>query len=42
MKVVVTGAAGQLGYDVMKELKKRGQEASIAYRSSHGLRFTEP
>ncbi len=27
MKVVVTGVAGQLGYDVMNELKKRGHEA---------------
>lgn len=27
MKVLVTGANGQLGYDVLKELKKRGHEA---------------
>ena len=27
MKVLVTGVGGQLGYDVMKELKKRGHEA---------------
>ena len=27
MKVLVTGVAGQLGYDVMKELLKRGHEA---------------
>ena len=27
MKVFVTGVAGQLGYDVMNELKKRGHEA---------------
>ena len=26
MKVLVTGAAGQLGHDVMDELKKRGHE----------------
>lgn len=26
MKVFVTGAAGQLGYDVMKEIEKRGHE----------------
>ena len=24
MKVLVTGATGQLGWDVMKELKRRG------------------
>lgn len=27
MKVLVTGIKGQLGYDVMRELEKRGQEA---------------
>lgn len=27
MKVLVTGVGGQLGYDVMNELKKRGYEA---------------
>lgn len=27
MKFLVTGAAGQLGYDVMRELKRRGYEA---------------
>lgn len=27
MKVLVTGVKGQLGYDVMRELKKRGHEA---------------
>lgn len=27
MKVFVTGVAGQLGYDVINELKRRGQEA---------------
>ena len=27
MKVLVTGVGGQLGYDVMKELEKRGYEA---------------
>lgn len=26
MKVLVTGVAGQLGYDVMNELRKRGHE----------------
>ena len=26
MKALVTGAAGQLGHDVMDELKKRGHE----------------
>ena len=26
MKILVTGAAGQLGHDVMDELKKRGHE----------------
>ena len=27
MKVFVTGVGGQLGYDVMNELRKRGHEA---------------
>ena len=27
MKILVTGVKGQLGYDVVKELKKRGHEA---------------
>ena len=27
MKVLVTGVKGQLGYDVVNELKKRGHEA---------------
>ena len=27
MKVFVTGVGGQLGYDVMKELEKRGYES---------------
>ena len=27
MKVLVTGVKGQLGFDVMNELKKRGLEA---------------
>ena len=27
MKVFVTGVGGQLGYDVMNELKRRGHEA---------------
>ena len=27
MKVLVTGVKGQLGYDVVKELEKRGHEA---------------
>ena len=27
MKVLVTGVKGQLGYDVVKELEKRGMEA---------------
>ena len=30
MKVLVTGAAGQLGFDVLKELKKRGAETVAA------------
>ena len=27
MKVLVTGVKGQLGYDVVRELQKRGHEA---------------
>lgn len=33
MKVLVTGTSGQLGFDVMTELKKRGHEAIGADRS---------
>ena len=29
MKVFVTGVAGQLGHDVMNELKKRGSESDL-------------
>ena len=35
MKVLVTGVKGQLGYDVVNELTKRGIEAVGGY-SGHG------
>ena len=31
MKVLVTGVKGQLGYDVMNELAKRGYELSLIH-----------
>ena len=31
MKVLVTGASGQLGYDVVRELTKRGHEIGRAH-----------
>ena len=39
MKVLVTGTSGQLGFDVMKELKSRGHEAIGADRSESGADF---
>ena len=39
MKVLVTGTSGQLGYDVMMELKKRGHEAIGADRSDTDAEF---
>ncbi len=40
MKVFVTGVAGQLGHDVMNELKKRGYEGigSILHRNMQECR----
>lgn len=39
MKVLVTGTSGQLGYDVMNELLKRGHEAIGADRSESEAEF---
>lgn len=39
MKVLVTGTSGQLGYDVMMELKKRGHEGIGADRSDSDADF---
>ena len=39
MKVLVTGTSGQLGYDVMMELKKRGHEGIGADRSDSDAEF---
>ena len=39
MKVLVTGTSGQLGYDVMMELKKRGHEGVGADRSDSDADF---
>lgn len=39
MKVLVTGTSGQLGYDVMMELKKRGHECIGADRSDSDADF---
>lgn len=39
MKVLVTGTSGQLGYDIMGELKKRGHEAIGADRSDTAADF---
>ena len=39
MKVLVTGTSGQLGYDVMEELLRRGHEAIGADRSGGGGDF---
>ena len=39
MKVLVTGTSGQLGYDVMEELLKRGHEAIGADRSGGEGKF---
>lgn len=39
MKVLVTGTSGQLGYDVMQELLKRGHEAVGADRSEGAGEF---
>lgn len=36
MKVLVTGVKGQLGYDVVNELTKRGIEAVGVDISGHG------
>ena len=39
MRVLVTGTSGQLGYDIMMELKKRGHEAIGADRSDSDADF---
>ncbi|MBO7657039.1 dTDP-4-dehydrorhamnose reductase [Candidatus Saccharibacteria bacterium] len=39
MKVLVTGTSGQLGYDVMMELEKRGHEGIGADRSDSDAKF---
>lgn len=39
MKVLVTGTSGQLGYDVMMELKKRGHEGIGADRAESDAEF---
>ena len=39
MKVLVTGTSGQLGYDVMMELEKRGHEGIGADRSESDAEF---
>ena len=39
MKVLVTGTSGQLGFDVMNELIRRGHEAVGADRSETGAEF---
>lgn len=41
MKVLVTGVNGQLGYDVVKELKKRGHQAVGVDRKEMDLTSTE-
>ena len=41
MKVLVTGVNGQLGYDVVKELKKRGHQAIGVDRERMDLTSTE-
>ena len=37
MKILVTGVTGQLGYDVVRELKRRGHEAIGAARQDFDL-----
>ena len=37
MKVLVTGVTGQLGYDVMRELKRQGIEAKGTSRQDFSL-----
>ena len=37
MKILVTGVTGQLGYDVVRELKRRGHEAVGAARQDFDL-----
>ena len=37
MKVLVTGVTGQLGYDVMRELKRQGIEAKGVSRQDFSL-----
>ena len=39
MKVLVTGTSGQLGFDVMEELRKRGHEGIAADRSEKDAGF---
>lgn len=39
MKVLVTGTSGQLGFDVMEELRKRGHEGIGADRSEKDVEF---
>ena len=39
MKVLVTGASGQLGFDVMEELTRRGYEGIGANRSDADVDF---
>ena len=39
MKVLVTGTSGQLGYDVMEELARRGYEGIGADRSETEAEF---
>ena len=39
MKVLVTGTSGQLGYDVMEELARRGYEGIGADRSDSEAEF---
>ena len=44
MKVLVTGVKGQLGFDVVKELKKRGYDAvgvDINEMAPHGQLLTQ-
>ena len=39
MKVLITGTSGQLGYDVMEELVRRGYEGVGADRSETEAEF---
>ena len=41
MKVLVTGVNGQLGYDIVKELEKRGHQAVGVDRKEMDLTSTE-